>query len=119
MDNRKEIGQVGEDQATYYLQEKGYQIIERNWRSRLGELDIIALEQNELIIVEVRTTTQTRFGFGYQSVDIRKQQKVRRLAVQYAQHKKLTHLNIRCDVISVLWDQKQNQFQLDHIHGAF
>lgn len=118
-DRRKETGRAGENAAAHYLTEKGYTILERNWSTRLGELDIIASEKEQIIFVEVRTTSGVRFGFGYQSVDIRKQQKVRRLALQYIQQKRLEHLPIRFDVVSVLLDRGISSIQIDHIEGAF
>lgn len=82
MDQRKETGRIGEKIAAEYLQNKGWRIVDRNRSSRLGELDLICEDGNSLVFVEVRTTCGKQFGFGFQSVDFRKQQKVRRLALQ-------------------------------------
>lgn len=71
-DMRKETGRIGEQIAVDYLQEKGWHILHRNWSTRLGELDIIAREGKTVVFVEVRTTTSIRFGYGFQSVDVRK-----------------------------------------------
>ena len=81
---------------------RGGKILDTNWRVRWGELDIVALRDDQLIVVEVRTTRGTRFGYGYESVDFRKRQQVRRLALRYLQEKGLFHLPVRFDVISVL-----------------
>ncbi|SHE59613.1 putative endonuclease [Seinonella peptonophila] len=114
---RKAIGRYGETLAASHLEKLGYQVIERNWTSRLGELDIIAISDNQVIICEVRTTTQTYFGYGFQSVDRKKQQKLQRLALQYVAEKGWSHLNIRMDVISVLLDGQRNLVDLKHIQG--
>lgn len=113
------IGRCGEQAAADHLQKQGIQILERNWSSRLGELDIIAQDQEEIIFVEVRTTTSRYFGYGFQSVDKRKQQKVRRLATQYIQLNRLWNRAVRFDVISVVLDQQYQIKQLDHFPHAF
>ncbi|MGA9173468.1 MAG: YraN family protein [Thermoactinomyces sp.] len=118
-DRRKEVGRLGENIAAHMLLEKGYVIVERNWTSRLGELDLIAQKDQQLVVVEVRTTCGGRYGYGFQSVDFRKQQKVRRLAIQYIQQKQLEHLPVRFDVVSVLLDRELNPLQIEHIEGAF
>ena len=113
------VGRCGEQAAVDHLEKHGMMILARNWSSRLGELDIIAKNQREIIFVEVRTTTSRHFGFGYQSVDKRKQQKVRRLATQYIQQNQLWNQSIRFDVISVMLDRQYNVKQLDHFTHAF
>jgi putative endonuclease len=121
MDTRRTVGQCGEQAAADYLREQGLTIVMRNWTSKLGELDIIAEDpqQQELVIVEVRTTRGQRFGLGLQSVDWRKQQRVRRLATQYMQQHSLGQRAMRFDVVSVLLDSQYQVRQLDHIPYAF
>jgi putative endonuclease len=119
IDQRREIGRIGEDAANNYLKAKGYTILARNWSTKLGELDIIATDQEAIIFVEVRTTTSNQFGYGFQSVDFRKQQKVRRLALQYVQTKKLSGKLIRFDVISVLLGSDRKVQEINHIPAAF
>ena len=118
-DCRKTIGHVGEKLATIYLKGKGMVILHRNWSTRLGELDIIAKEGDTVVFVEVRTTTGTRFGYGFQSVDYRKQQKVRRLSLQYVQHHRLESNPMRFDVVSVLLHKNQELDGIQYIRGAF
>lgn len=118
-DRRREIGRVGEQCAADFLQEKGFHIRSRNWSTRLGELDLVAEDGQTLVFVEVRTTCSRRFGFGFQSIDWRKQQKVRRLALQYLQQNSLGQRPIRFDVISVLLDDAFAPVQIDYFPGAF
>lgn len=118
-DLRKQVGQAGEQAATELLVNKGFKILDRNWSTRLGELDIIALDHPYIVFVEVRTTSSTQFGYGFQSVNVRKQQKVRRLALQYIQSKYWDHLPIRFDVISVFMGKDGVPTQVDLIKGAF
>lgn len=119
MDQRKMVGQLGEEAATNYLKEQGYQILTRNWSTRLGELDIIAQKGEELVFVEVRSTRSIRFGYGFQSVDVRKQQKIKRLALQYIKQHQLCSKAMRFDVISILLSRYNEVVQLDHIPYAF
>src|SRR5690606_17943522 len=86
-DPRRETGRIGEEWARRFLESKGWKILDTNWRTRWGELDIIALAEGQVIVVEVRTTRGTRFGYGHESVDIRKRRQVRRLALRYLQGK--------------------------------
>ncbi|TCS93130.1 YraN family protein [Hazenella coriacea] len=118
-DLRKQVGQAGEQAATEFLINRGWKILDRNWSTRLGELDIIAIDHPTIVFVEVRTTSSTYFGYGFQSVDFRKQQKVRRLALQYIQMKQWDHLPIRFDVISVFMGRDGIPTQVDLIEGAF
>lgn len=119
MDQRKKVGKLGEEAAINYLKGQGYQILTRNWSTRLGELDIIAQKGEELVFVEVRSTRSLRFGYGFQSVDARKQQRIKRLALQYIKQHQLRSQAMRFDVISVLLSRNNEVIQLDHIPHAF
>lgn len=118
-DHRRAAGQTGEDYAAHYLQERGYTILERNWRTRSGEIDIIAASGDVYVFVEVRTRSSSRFGTPAESVDSRKQRKVRHLAQQYLYHKKIVNRQIRFDVIAVLLDSHRQVIGLSHIDNAF
>lgn len=119
-DRRRETGRIGEAHAVRRLRRQGWQIIETNWRTRLGELDIIARDGDGiLVVVEVRTTRSRRFGYGFQSVDFRKQNQVRKLALQYAQLRGWGDEPMRIDVISVLLSPRDEPERIDHVRGAF
>ncbi|SFJ80387.1 YraN family protein [Thermoflavimicrobium dichotomicum] len=119
IDRRQQVGRTGEQAAADFLVGLGWRILSRNWSTRLGELDIVALDGQELVFVEVRTTCGQRFGYGFQSVDGRKQQKVRRLALQYIQQRHLDQYPLRFDVVSVLLDEAFHPKRIDHLKGAF
>ncbi|MCH5584986.1 YraN family protein [Shimazuella sp. AN120528] len=119
MDKRKEVGRRGEDIAAQYLVSKGWGLIARNWSTNLGELDIVAHDGLQLIIVEVRTTTSNQYGLGFQSVQHRKQQQVRKLALQFISQRRLGHLPIRFDVVSILLSKNWEFVDLNHLEGAF
>lgn len=117
---RKKIGQWGEDIAREYLHLNEYHIIQQNWRCRSGEIDIIAQLEDTIIFVEVRTRkSKSQFGLASESVDYRKQKKVRETAQVYL------HLNgkhdhmVRFDVIAVLLNEEAEVEKLDHICNAF
>lgn len=100
--DRHEIGQAAENAAVTFLESEGVEILLRNFRRRLGELDIVAREHDTLVIVEVRNRSSVRFGGAAASVDFRKQTKLRRAAAQLLQQRKdLTELRVRFDVIAV------------------
>jgi len=65
---KKELGDRGEDIAAKYLQQQGYRIVQRNYRSRYGEVDIICAQQGILVFVEVKTRTSNAFGFPEESI---------------------------------------------------
>src|SRR5688572_14271440 len=78
-----EIGTSSEERAVAYLLAHGYHILERNFRCRVGELDIIARDGRELVFVEVRSRRSAHYGSALEAVGSRKQQKVSRVAMLY------------------------------------
>ena len=100
--DRQQIGRAAEDAAVAFLISHGLQIIARNFRRRVGELDVVARESDTLIIVEVRTRASNRFGGAAASVDFRKQAKLQRAAALFLLHRPdLGKLRVRFDVIAV------------------
>jgi putative endonuclease len=99
---RQLLGQQAEDIAAEFLRAQGLEILERNFRRRLGELDIVAREADTLVIVEVRMRTSDRFGGAAASVNPHKQQRLARAAAQLLQQRgDLSHLRARFDVVVV------------------
>ena len=100
--DRQQVGHAAEDAAVAYLISRGIEIVVRNFRRKLGELDVVARERDTLIIVEVRTRASNRFGGAAASVDYRKQVKLRRTAALFlGQNKDLARLGVRFDVVAV------------------
>ena len=114
MDN-VEIGRVGEDIAEYFLRKKGYEIIERNYRKRFGEIDIIANDRNCTVFVEVKTRSSIQFGYPSQAVDSRKIQRIMKTANCYIAQNGIFEGEFRFDVIEVYIASKK----INHIEGAF
>ena len=99
---RQRIGAAAESAAVEFLQSQGLEVLLRNYRLRLGELDIVARDRNTLVIVEVRKRSSDRYGGAAASVDIRKQIKLRRAASLLLQRRRdLAEYRVRFDVIAV------------------
>jgi putative endonuclease len=99
---RQIIGRKAEDIAVDFLRARGLRILERNFRRRLGELDIVARDGDTLVIVEVRTRASHWYGGAAASVDRRKQQRLIRAAAQLLQQRRdLSQLRARFDVVVV------------------
>ena len=106
--NKKTLGNLGENIAADYLKKNGYVILERNFKfSRFGEIDIIAKHNEYICFVEVKTRTGSNFGVPSEAVDKRKQAKIRRLAQIYIKGKGLIEYDIRFDVIEILVAYKE------------
>ncbi|HUW21947.1 MAG TPA: YraN family protein [Candidatus Bathyarchaeia archaeon] len=97
----KQLGKIGELAAVRYLRNKGYQIIERNYSSKYGEIDIIALEDGDLVFVEVKTRRGESFGLPEEAVDQRKIRHIKRAAFSYTDSHFPRSLGLRIDVVSV------------------
>jgi putative endonuclease len=119
-DQRKITGRQGEELAADYLIQHEYLIVERNWRCRSGELDIIASKDGLLIIIEVRSRKSLlQFGHPIESVEWRKQMQVRRTTEVYITMTSQSGSRIRFDVITVLLKQDGSIQEINHIMNAF
>ena len=102
MAKHNELGKKGEDIAAQYLSEKGYEILERNWRNRHKEIDIIAKDGNELVIVEVKARRSDEHGEPDLAVTRPKQTRLIYAANAYIFQNKLD-INTRFDIISIVF----------------
>lgn len=114
--NNKTTGAVGEETAVRYLQEKGYRILERNFSNSLGELDIIAMEREVLVIVEVKTRKSLEYGYPREAVDLPKQRNIIRVTNSYLSRKNFWSLPVRFDVIEIILG---NKTKINHFKNAF
>lgn len=113
----KETGNLGENIATHYLKQKGYVILDRNFESRQGEIDIIALDKKEVVFIEVKTRTSNKFGTPSEAVNKIKQKHMLQTIKYYLYIRNLSEEFIRIDVIEVYI--KDNQYKVNHIKQAF
>lgn len=116
MAEHNELGKVGESAAVVYLEDNGYLIRHRNWRKGHLELDIVAVKDNELIVVEVKTRSNTQFAQPEDAVDLPKIRRTVRAADTYI---KLFQLDVpvRFDIITVVGNKEM--FKIEHIKEAF
>lgn len=99
-----ERGSDGEERAAAYLLRAGFRIVERNFRSKFGELDIVARDQGALVFVEVRTRGGYLHGNAVEMVNVQKQRKVTRVAYSYIARKRPSFTTARFDVIGITGD---------------
>lgn len=117
-DARLTLGAWGEDRAAEYLCQQGMKILERNFRTPVGEIDIIARYKSWLVFLEVKTRRSTAFGTPQEAVGARKQRQIIRTAHWYLQNNKSAKLQPRFDVIAILC-QSEDGLQITHIPDAF
>lgn len=110
---RKERGRKGEDAAVRFLIYQGFTILERNFRASRNEIDIIVRKDNLIVFVEVKSSSGPAFGHPAERVDMRKQQRIIAVARQYLIEKKLTDVDLRLDVVTLVGDK------LEHYPDAF
>ncbi|MET0975287.1 MAG: YraN family protein [Leifsonia sp.] len=85
MITRIELGRRGEELAADYLTSIGYRVIDRNWRCRDGEIDVIAEEGRETVFVEVKTRSSTAYGHPFEAITLGKMRRMRRLAAAWCE----------------------------------
>lgn len=108
------VGRLGEDKATSYLLSQGYSILQRNYRTKLGELDIVAKKQGIIIFCEVKTRIGDSKGKPYEAVDKRKLQHLYRACQLYVLQNKLKNAKLSLQVISIElnWDLSVKSLQM-------
>jgi putative endonuclease len=118
VDGRGEIGRRGEALAVDLLRAEGLTIVERNFRCRAGEIDLIALDGPTLVFVEVRSRCGDRAGTPFESVDRRKQARVTRVARHFlAARGLLDEHDVRFDVVGIRFDHEPPA--VEHLRAAF
>lgn len=117
---RRQKGQAAEEAAVLYLSSQGYRVLERNWRCRTGELDIIAMKAGVLIFVEVRSRSGSgNLGTPEEAVDLRKRDQVRRTAAVFLHTTRRDNMPVAFDVIAVRLSPDMSIASLHHIPDAF
>jgi len=116
--NRQRLGQRGEDLAAAFLTGKGYKILNRNYSCRLGEIDIIARDSENLVFIEVKTRSSNAFGSPAAAVTLRKQRQISKVAQTYLQANKLCDIPARFDVVSIIINNESNS-EIELIPNAF
>ncbi len=102
MADKDELGRRGEDLAVQFLQDRGLVVLSRNWRCRDGELDVVAVLDERLVVCEVKTRSGTRFGEPAEAVDGRKVARIRKVTRAWLAAHHLPWTDVRFDVCAVL-----------------
>ena len=114
---KKELGRRGEEFAVLFLENNGYSILERNFRSKTGEIDIIAKKNKEYIFVEVKTRTSKRYGRPIEAVNKNKMKHIINTSKYYVLKNNLQNLFVRYDIIEIYLIG--NKILINHIKNVF
>ena len=112
------LGSMGEIAAQEFLKRKGYKILDKNFRTNLGEIDIVAKDKDCICFVEVKTRTSQEKGSPQESITKSKQRKLSQLALMYLKNKRLINKSARFDVVSVI-QNSPGENKIDIIKNAF
>ena len=110
---RRALGASGEEAVAAWYESNGYEVVERNWRCRAGELDLILRRGRTFVFCEVKTRTSDAFGAPVEAVTRTKQVRLRHLAARWLEDAPMRPTEIRFDVASVLAGQ------IEVVEGAF
>ena len=97
-----QLGKSGEEIAANFLREKGYKILGRNYKTKLGEIDIIALDKGTYCFIEVKTRNSDKFGLPQEALSVFKQRQISKSALYFLKEKNLLEKKARFDVVSVI-----------------
>jgi len=110
--NNKALGKKGEEIALNFLKRKGYKILERNFKNKLGEIDIIARDNRVLCFVEVKTRTSFKFGYPQEAITPTKQRQLNKVALSYLKQYNLLSKPARFDVVSVVFEKNKPEITI-------
>ncbi len=117
MNSSQQFGKKAEDLAARHLKRRGYKIVARNYRTRAGEIDIIAREGRTIVFVEVKGRQSTRYGSAKAAVTARKQQQVAKVALWYLKETGQMGAKARFDVVAVT--RKDGDAIIEIVRNAF
>jgi putative endonuclease len=112
------LGDRGERAAAKYLRARGYRILARQSRSRIGEIDLIALDGDTVVFVEVKTRTSQQAGHPAEAVTFAKQRQLTRAALAWLKRHDMLECRCRFDIVAITW-QERNRPLIEHFPNAF
>ena len=115
--HNKSVGMRGEDAASKFLENKGYKVIDRNWKCKMGEIDIVAKDEDTIVFVEVKTRTNVEVGLPEDAVGPKKRKKYETLAALYLQDHDYVDMSVRFDVIGIMVLKKDRCFIRHHVNA--
>lgn len=116
---KKLLGNRGERLAAKYLRKQGFKILARQYRTRMGELDLIARDGDVVVFVEVKTRKHAAAGHPVEAITPAKQKKLTQLALAYLKQHRLLEHSARFDVVTVYWTDGEKQPTIEHFANAF
>lgn len=120
---KKKLGAEGEEIAVNYLRHKGYRILERNYRIRSGEIDIIAEQKRDLVFIEVKTRSGAGYGSPLEALTAAKKRQLSKVALEYMSKKDCHNRSARFDVVGVLLKTapavKKSDANIELVQNAF
>lgn len=114
---RQQKGRAGEELACEFLRERGLEVVARNFRCSLGEIDLICLEGETVVFVEVKSRRSTSYGLPQEAVTVAKQRRLTRLAQWYIKVHRLEGRRARFDVVAIMW--REGAPEINWIVNAF
>lgn len=118
-DDKRKIGKIGEEIAAEFLANKGYQIIEKNYYSRYGEIDLVAWETGSVIFVEVKTRTNQAYGAPETSVTQKKLDRIEKAALMWMQAHPNMSDDWRIEVVAILIDELHQVQDIRHFKDIY
>lgn len=115
--HNQRLGRAGEDVAAAYLRSIGHRILEKNWRSEFGELDLISSHAGQLIAIEVKTRSSDKYGTAFEAIGEQKLRRIRRLMIQWARMRQWRLAEIRVDVICVY--PEPDTWRIEHYRRVY
>jgi putative endonuclease len=113
-EQRKKLGDQGEEIACTFLKHSGAKILERNWRCQAGEADVIAREGDDLVFIEIKTRTSHSAGFPEDAVNREKRRRYEKIAMEYLFSHDLPSVHVRFDVMALLLSRDGKAFLRHH-----
>src|SRR4051812_49886005 len=116
---KKSLGERGEDAAANFLKRQGFRILARGVDSRLGELDIIAVDGRTIVFVEVKTRSSNDAGHPTEAIDQFKRRRMTQAALGYLKANRLLEYSARFDVVAITWPADTRRPNIEHFKNAF
>jgi len=110
--DKQTLARWGEETAHNYLVERGIRIVEKNYRTQSGEIDLIGFENNDLIFFEVKTRSSINFGYPEEAVNSKKIEKIEMVANDYLDNLSSNNLNWRIDTIAIIRNPYNRKYQI-------
>ena len=114
-----DIGSYGESLALKHFLSKGYLLLRKNFRTRVGEIDIILKKQEVLYFVEVKTRYNKNFGTPAECINFKKKSSIIKASLFYIHSERLYNFNVSYDVIEIVLNYNSDSYIINHIEGAF